>query len=414
MLKLFPIVVGLRYTRAKHRNQFLSFISLISLFGMILGVVALIVVLSVMNGFEAELRQRVLGVLPHALITASQGNLQDWQSLSATLQSQEGIVATAPYIGGPAMLSLPGIVRGVQLTAILPEQEKQVSIVHKHMIKGELDDLKAGQYGIILGAILAKNLELTQGDSVSVVIPKVTITPLGIFPRLKRFKVVGIFEVGAQLDSTDVFIHLRDGAKLYRSAEAVHGIRLRTEDLYLANTVIRRIEPLLPANLSAKDWSQTQGSLFQAVRMEKTMIAVLLTIVVAVAAFNIISILTMMVTDKKSDIAVLRTMGASPRSIMAIFVVQGMTIGALGVIVGTVLGVLLALNIGTVISTLEQIFQVYIFDPSVYFITAIPSVLKWGDVAMICASALLLSFFATLYPSYYAAKIQPAEALRYE
>lgn len=414
MPSLFPFIVGLRYTRARQRNRFLSFISLVSLLGMVLGVMALIVVLSVMNGFEAELRQRVLNVLPHAYLSQPDGRLQHWQQLAEKVEQHPDVEAVAPFIGGQAMVSTPGIVRGVQLTGVLPQQEARVSDVSRQLVEGNFADLRDRSYGIVIGRLLAQSTQLSLGDTVNVVVPKLTVSPLGLFPRMKRFTVVGIFEVGAQMDSSHVFINMQDAARLYAMGDEVTGLRLHTRDLFQARRILHELLASLGPEYSGKDWSHIQGSLFQAVKMEKTMMAALLTIVVLVAAFNIVSILSMMVTDKRSDIAVLRTMGASAREVQAIFIVQGMTVGIIGLSIGAVLGVLLALNVGTVIAALERTFHSYIFDPSVYFITAIPSVLEWQDVIMVCVSALLLSFLATLYPSYHAALIRPAEALRYE
>lgn len=379
-----------------------------------MGVVALIVVLSVMNGFESELRGRVLSLVPHAHIESSKGNIKDWRSLASRFDSNPQVLGIAPFIGGEAMLSIPGMVRGIQLNGVDPEFEPKVSVIDKHMLAGSLADLEDRRYGVILGALIARHLGLTVGDSVTIVIPKVSVTPAGIFPRSRQFTVLGVFEVGAQVDSNTAFIHIGDAARLFAIKGLVQGIRIQTSDLYRVNEILAPSVASLSDDYQLQDWSKSQGSLFQAVRMEKTMIAVLLTTVVAVAAFNIISILTMMVTEKRSDIAVLRTMGASPYAVMAVFIVQGMGIGVLGVLIGGLVGVLAALNISEVVSAIEDIFHVYVFDPRVYFITEIPSVLQWLDVIKIICCALLLSFLATLYPAYRASKIEPAEALRYE
>ena len=410
----FSIFVGLRYIRAKRRNQFLSFISLIALMGMTMGVVALIVVLSVMNGFEAELRGRVLSLVPHAYLESTNGSIDDWQLLAERFNDNPQVLGVAPFIGGEAMLSMPGVVRGIQLTGIDPEFENAVSVIDKNMLAGTLADLEERRYGVVLGALIARHMGLTVGDSVTIVIPKVSVTPAGIFPRSRRFTVVGVFEVGAQVDSNTAFIHIGDAARLFAMKGQVQGLRIQTSDLYRVNEILASTIASLSGEYQIQDWSKSQGSLFQAVRMEKTMIAVLLTTVVAVAAFNIISILTMMVTEKRADIAVLRTMGASPYAVMAVFIVQGMGIGVLGVVIGGIVGVLAALNISELVSAIEDIFHIYVFDPRVYFITKIPSVLQWLDVLRIISGALLLSFLATLYPAYRASEIEPAEALRYE
>ena len=410
----FPLFVGIRYIGSKRQNQFLSFISLISLVGMVLGIVALIVVLSVMNGFESELRGRVLSLMPHAFVDFEPQNAQDWQEIAELIEGSPNVTGVAPFVGGEAMISIPGMVRGIELMAIDPQLETTVSVIDQYMIAGSLDNLQSREYGIVLGALLARHLGLTLGDALTVVVPKVSVTPVGVFPKSRRFEVVGVFEVGAQVDSSAAFIHLEDGARLFAMKGKVQGLRVQTTDLYRVKSILQPLVEKLPTKVTIKDWSQTQGSLFKAVRMEKTMIALLLAMVVAVAAFNIISILTMMVAEKRSDIAVLRTMGASPQAIMGIFVVQGMGIGVLGVLIGGVLGVLIAVNVGAIVSTLENLAGVYVFDPGVYFITSIPSVLKWLDVFYICFCAVMLSFMATLYPAWRASKIEPAEALRYE
>ncbi|HEY3700383.1 MAG TPA: lipoprotein-releasing ABC transporter permease subunit [Spongiibacteraceae bacterium] len=406
--------IGWRYTRSRRRDHFISFIALISLLGMILGVAALIVVMSVMNGFEAELRGRILALIPHGFIEARDGHLRDWPALADEIAHTPGLIAAAPYIGGSAMVAKHGPVRGVQLWAIDGAYEARVSSIQRHVTEGRYENLATTPFAIVIGDILARQLGATVGDSIEVILPQVTVTPLGIFPRQKRFIVAAIFRSGSQLDSSTVFINLSDGQRLYQTGNAVSGLRVAAHDLFEAGPLLRRWNAQHDNQFNVRDWSQTQGSLFQSVKMEKTMVALLLFIIVAIAAFNIVSILTMMVNEKRGDIAVLRTMGASPHSMMAIFMVQGAVIGLSGVLIGALLGVPLAFNAGVIVAALEQLFGGQIFDPSVYFISRIPSVVVAADVIKICMLAWLLSLIAALYPAWRAAQIQPAEALRYE
>ncbi|MEE8057098.1 MAG: lipoprotein-releasing ABC transporter permease subunit [Pseudomonadales bacterium] len=414
MYQPLSLFIGLRYTRAKRRNQFISFVSLVSLLGMVLGVVALVVVLSVMNGFEAELRNRILAVVPHGFLRGPDNQLADWQQSAALLEVQSNVKGVAPYIDGNVMLSRPGMVRGATLHAVDPAYESNVSSIGSSMMTGALTDLKAGEYNIILGKILARFLGVYVGDDISVVLPRITVTPVGVFPRIKRFRVTGIFQVGASLDSSTVFIHLADGKKLFQYGDKVNGLRLQFDNVLMATEYLPDLLKLMPVGSTATSWAQTQGSLFQAVKMEKTMVSLLLLIIVAIAAFNIVSILTMMVADKRADIAVLRTMGATSQTIMLVFMIQGITVGLLGVLVGIVIAVPVALNVGDIVIWFEAIFGAQIFSPDVYFISRIPSVLEWSDVLMVSVCGFVLSLLATIYPSVRASKVQPAETLRYE
>lgn len=406
--------IGWRYTRARRRDHFISFIALISLLGMILGVAALIVVMSVMNGFEAELRNRILAVVPHGFIEARDGRLRNWQAVADDVSHTPGFIAAAPYVGGSVMLANRGPVRGAQLWAIVPEYEQRVSAVQQHVVDGRFENLTSTAFGIALGDIAARNLGVMVGDTIDVILPKVTVTPMGIFPREKRFTVVAIFRSGSQLDGTTAFINLKDGQRLYQMGDAVGGLRVATRDLFDAALLLQHWNTAHQKKYVVRDWSQTQGSLFKSVKMEKTMVALLLFIIVAIAAFNIISILTMMVNDKRADIAVLRTMGASPRAVMTIFIVQGALIGVAGVVIGVLIGTPLAINAGAIVEFFERTFGAQIFDPSVYFVTRIPSVVVPTEIIRVCCIAWLLSLLATLYPAWRAAQIQPAEALRYE
>ncbi|KZY39863.1 MULTISPECIES: lipoprotein-releasing ABC transporter permease subunit [unclassified Oleiphilus] len=413
MFKFYPVLIGLRYTSAKRKNHFISFISLTSMVGLIIGVALLITVLSVMNGFDRELQQRILGMVPHAVIKPY-SDMRDWQTLQDSVLENEKVLAAAPFINAQGMVTRNGAVHGVQLNGVLPEEETSVSIISEHMIRGSLEDLKSGEFGMIIGEILSRQLRVDVGDKVTVVLPEASLTPAGVFPRLKRFVVKGIFSVGADLDASLTMIHMDDAAKMLRIKGSVHGLRLKMHDLFDAPYIARQIAMNLDEGFYSVDWTRTHGNLFQAIRMEKTMIGLLLMVIVAVAAFNIISTLVMVVTDKKADIAILRTMGASPKAIMGIFVVQGAYIGIVGTLVGTVLGVLLALNVSDIIQGIESLLKMQFLNPDVYFISDLPSQLLLDDVLVISGTALIMSLLATLYPAWRASKVQPAEALRYE
>jgi lipoprotein-releasing system permease protein len=410
-----PFFIGLRYFRkGAGDDRFLSLMSWFSLLGMMLGVVSLIVVTAVMNGFEAELQKRVLSVLPHAYVEGPNQRLDDWPSQRQAIASAPGLKASAPYVGGKAMLSAAGRIQGVAMYGIDPELERSVSSVAEKMIAGRYLSETPGRYEVVVGDILARQLDLMPGDTLRVILPKVTVTPFGLFPRERDFTVVGMFSAGAQLDASTAFIHLQDAQKLYQLGTAVQGLRLQFSDLLQSAEWSADLLPLLPKGSMVVDWSVSQGSLFQAVKMEKLMVRLLLMFIVIIAAFNIISILSMAVSSRRGAIAVLRTMGASPGSITGVFIVYGVATGLCGVLLGLLIGVPLALNIGDVVAWLESVTGLYVFDPQVYFISRIPSLLRVTDIVWICGFGLALSVLATLYPARQAAKVQPAEALRYE
>ncbi len=415
MFRPLPAFIGLRYTRAKRRNHFISFISLTSMIGLALGVLVMILVLSVMNGFDRELRTRILGMVPHATIGSYQP-IDDWQALAAQAAAHPEVVAVAPFTQLQGMLTHSGGVQPVLVNAVLPEAEQQVSIIDQHMVQGRLEDLRNGEFGIIVGEITARRFRVSVGDKLTFILPEASVTPAGVFPRLKRFTVVGVFKVGAELDSSLALIHVGDAARLSRWQEhQVEGVRLKLKDLFKAPQVSWEIAGRLRGEeFVARDWTRSHGSLFQAIQMEKTMIALLLLLIVAVAAFNIISTLVMVVADKKADIAILRTLGMTPRQIMLVFMVQGTVIGVVGTLIGGVLGVIAALNITEWVAALESLLGRKFLSSDVYFINYLPSQLRIEDVVLICSAALLMSFFATLYPAWKAARTQPAEALRYE
>jgi lipoprotein-releasing system permease protein len=411
----YELYIGLRYTRAKRRNHFISFISLISMLGIALGVAALIVVLSVMNGFQNELRNRILGVAAHIEITGFDNTLGDWQSVAAQSLKVPEVKAAAPYVMGQGLLAYNEAVQGAVVRGILPAQEDSVTDIGQKMRVGSLTALRPGQWGIVLGAELARTLAVGLGDKVTVITPQGQITPAGMVPRLKQFTVVGIFQIGMyEYDSGLALIDLQDAQKLFRTGDHVSGVRLKLDDLYRAPEVARTLSKTLVGNYDIRDWTQSHVNFFRAVQMEKRVMFIILLLIVAVAAFNIVSTLVMVVTDKQPDIAILRTLGASPASIMKIFMVQGAIIGFIGTGLGLLSGVVLALNIGTVVPFIENIVGMKFLSADVYQISELPSKLEWNDVWVIGLVALVLSWLATLYPSWRASRTNPAEALRYE
>jgi lipoprotein-releasing system permease protein len=415
MYRPLELFIGLRYTRAKRRNHFISFISASSMLGIMLGVVALITVMSVMNGFHKEVRERILGMASHATITALRGGLNEWEEAMRLAQGHPLIVGQAPYIEGQAMLANGPNVSGALLRGVLPEQEPRVSTVGEHMVHGRMDDLLPGKFQILLGKELAYSLGVGPGDKVTVVTPQTTITPAGTMPRLKRFTVAGIFEVGmGEYDRGMAIMHLQDAAKLLRLGEGVTGVRIKLDDLYQAPRVSRELANQLPGIYRISDWTYQHRNFFSALAIEKRMMGLILSLIVAVAAFNIVSALVMVVTDKQADIAILRTLGISPGSIMAVFIVQGATIGLIGTLLGIVGGIVLSLNLEAIVKWIESAFHIDFLDPSIYYISELPSDLQWSDVSTISIGAFVLTLLATLYPAWKAARTQPAEALRYE
>lgn len=413
----FELFVGLRYTRAKRRNHFISFISMTSMVGIALGVAALIVVLSVMNGFQQELRTRILGVASHMQITGPDNQLADWQFIAGRLKDEPHVQAAAPYIMAQGMLSYGQAVQGAIVRGVLPADEDQVAEIGAHMRAGQLADLRAGEFGIVLGAELAHALGVLIGDKVVLLAPQGQFTPTGIIPRIKQFRVVGLFQIGMyEYDAGLALIHMDDAAVLYRMGDKVSGLRLKLDDLFRAPALTHQLSARLGdfGRYYVSDWTQQHANFFRAVQMEKRVMFIILTLIVAVAAFNIVSTLVMAVTDKRADIAIMRTFGASPRSIMQIFIVQGALIGAIGTIVGAVIGIIVAQNIDVIVPAIERLFNIQFLAKDVYYISDLPSQLLWSDVSMIIVLSFVLSLLATLYPSWKAAKMNPAEALRYE
>jgi lipoprotein-releasing system permease protein len=415
MFKPWEIYLGLRYTRAKRRNHFISFISAASMLGMTLGIVALIVVLSVMNGFHKEVRERILGMASHATVSAVEGGLENWREVMEKAELHKEVIGYAPFVEVQAMLVNGRNVSGAMLRGIDPAQEGQVSEVPEVMQSGNVEDLQSGAYNILLGKELAYVLGVRIGDKVTVVTPQLTVTPAGLSPRLKRFTVAGIFQVGmSDYDRAMALLHIDDAAKLMRLGDKVSGVRLKLDDMWRAPRVSRELAWSLGGYYRVTDWTMEHRNFFSALQTEKRMMGIILFLIVAVAAFNIVSTLVMVVTDKQSDIAILRTLGASPGSIMWIFIVQGTAIGLIGSLMGMLFGVILALNVETLVDAIERAFDIQFLDPNIYYISKLPSDLHWQDVSFVGVSAFLIALFATLYPAWRAARIQPAEALRYE
>ncbi len=411
----YELFAGLRYTRAKRRNHFISFISLASMLGIAIGVTALITVMSVMNGFERELRTRILGMASHATISAFRDGLADWPGVAHLAAKNQDIVGLAPYIEGEGMIKVGGELSGTMLRGILPGEESKVSEIHEHMSAGTLESLTAGSYNIVLGYELATSLGATVGDRIDLMIPQASVTVAGVLPRFRRFTVSGVFRVGMyEFDRGLVLINLDDAQALLRMGDTVTGVRLKLRDLFQAPRVSRELAGELPGMYYVSDWTRSHANFFRAVRTEKMVMFIILSLIVGVAAFNIVSTLVMVVQDKQSDIAILRTLGASPRSIMAIFMVQGSIIGFVGTVLGVIGGVSLALNVESLVPILESLTGQQFLSPDVYYISDLPSQLELSDVVRIGVLSLGLGLVSTLYPAWRASRVQPAEALRYE
>ena len=412
----FELLIGLRYLRAKRRNHFISFISLISILGIALAIILLITVLSVMNGFQQELRDRILIMTSHVTVSGIQGSgIDDWESIVKTFSDDSDITGSAPYVRGEVMLSHSGNVNAALLRGILPERESFVSAVADRMQNGKLSNLKSGEFGLILGAELARSLGTIPGDRLTVITPQLNVSPFGIMPRLRSFTLVGIFEVGMhEFDSGLVLMHMDDAAKLLRLKGKASGVRFQVKNLFDAPVKRHEFSQQLAGHYRVSDWTRRHANFFRAVQMEKTIMFIILSLIVVVAAFNIVSTLVMVVTDKESDIAILRTLGMSPASIMRVFMVQGTVIGLLGTLVGMAGGAALATHLESIVRFIEETFQTRFLDSSIYYISDVPSLLLWGDVIFICVISFLITVLATLYPAWKASRTHPAEALRYE
>ena len=409
------LFVGLRYTRSRRRNHFISFISLISTVGIALGVVVLITVLSVMNGFHKEVRERILGMASHGDVQALDGQMHDWKEAMGLARQHPRVLAAAPYVEGQAMLSHGREVTGAIVRGVDPAFEPQVVDVAEHMVAGSLADLEPGTFRIVLGRELAQALGVGVGDKVTVIVPQITVTVAGSMPRLKRFTVSGVFEVGmGEYDRGVAMVNIRDAALLQQLGDAVSGVRLRIDDVWMARQVSFELAEALQGRYRVLNWTDFHRNFFAALKMEKRMMGLLLFFIVVIAAFNIVSTLVMMVVDKQSDIAILKTFGASPGQVMRIFIVQGATLGAIGTLIGVCAGLALALNIESVVAAVERTFGVQFIDPSIYYIAKLPSDVQAGDVLLVGVGSFLLSLLMTLAPAWRAYRTQPAEALRYE
>ncbi|MDH5612186.1 MAG: lipoprotein-releasing ABC transporter permease subunit [Gammaproteobacteria bacterium] len=409
------IFIGLRYTRAKRKNHFVSFIAFISIAGVALGVFSLIVVLSVMNGFGNELRNRTLSMTSHATITGFDGTIADWQQVADQVKQEEGVIATAPYISKEVMLTNGKRVSGSLVRGIQPDQEKNVSSIDKKMVSGRLSDLKPGEFGIVLGRELANSLGVYEGDRVTLITPQAMVTAVGVMPRLRRFKVVGVFEVGMhEFDSAMSYMHIEDASKLFDLEGKVNGVRLKLTDLFEAPAIARKLDQVFGDEHWVRDWTRQHTNFFRALKTEKTVMFIILLMVVAVAALNIVSTLMMSVNDKEADIAILRALGITPGSIMTIFIVQGAVIGLFGTLIGVALGVPAALNVFEIVSWFEQVFNTDFLPADVYYISDVVADVRADEVITYAVSAFLITILATIYPAWRASKTLPAEALRYE
>ena len=416
----YEFLVGLRYTRsrkrAQGRNRFISFISFVSMLGIALGVAALIVVLSVMNGFQEELRTRILGVASHVQVQSVDGGLLAWQQVADEAMRHPSVQAAAPYVQEQGMLSFDQGVRGTIVRGVIPAEEDKVADFGSYMKAGDFAALEAGRFGIVLGRDLAQALRVQMGDKVTLIAPQGLVTPAAVLPRVKQFEVVGIFEAGMyEYDSGLALVHVADAQALYRLGDTVSGVRLKLDDLFAAPRVARELAmTITEPGLVVADWTRSHANFFRAVQIEKNMMFIILSLIVAVAAFNIVSTLVMAVTDKQADIAILRTLGASPGSIMSVFMVQGSLIGFIGLALGVAGGVALALNVDVVVPFIERMLGTQLMSKEVYYISSLPSELQWSDVITITALSFVLSLVATIYPSWRASRVNPAEALRYE
>ncbi|HET7932319.1 MAG TPA: lipoprotein-releasing ABC transporter permease subunit [Rhodanobacteraceae bacterium] len=413
MFRPLELFIGTRYIRAKRRNHFISFISVVSMLGLIIGITALITVISVMNGFDFELRSRILGMVSQASITSVGNSMPKWQQAMAVAERNPHVRGAAPYVEREAYLSGNAASQGAIVRGILPDQEPKVADIGAKMIAGRLSALTPGSWGIVLGRDLALVLGVNVGDKV-VVTASIGASPIGALPRLKRFTVVGVFEAGMQeYDSGLAIVNLHDAEKLYQM-DGPSGIRLKLDDLFVANRVAASLAEQLGPAYVARGWMQQHANFFKAIAMEKIVMFIILSLIIAVAAFNLVSSLVMLVTDKQSDIAILRTLGATPRSIMGVFMIQGMLIGIIGIVIGTVCGVALALNVPAIVDGIQNLTGYQFLPESVYYINNVPSKLEWSTVGWVAGMAFLFSLLATIYPAWRASRTQPAEALRYE
>jgi len=408
-------LIGTRYLRSTHRRGFVSFVAVMSVFGLMLGVATLIVVLSVMNGFERELRNRMLSVTSHATLTGFDETLTDWRSVQRVALRQPGVQAAVPYIEAQAMLSHGAKIAAASVRGVVPEEERKATGIAHNLKSGRIEDLVPGKYRIILGSALARELNAHPGDSIIVITPSGSATPAGVIPRQRRFSVSGVFESGMyEYDRGLALIDMRDAAVLYRMGDKASGIRLAVQDPFQAPGIVRRLALALGGNFLVTDWTMIHLNFFKSIQTTKTMMFVILLMIVAVAAFNIVATLVMIVKEKQSDIAILRTLGAGPRNVLTAFAIQGVMIGLAGTIAGAALGALLSDHLEALLDWLQRLMGVQFMDASVYFMSELPAYVEWGDVLRICSVAFLLCVLATIYPAWRASRTAPADALRHE
>ena len=414
MFKPLALYIGLRYMRAKKKNHFVSFISLSSMLGIGMGVMVLITVLSVMNGFDAEIHKRFFGMAPEITVTGQSGKISNWQQLAARLQSTPGVTAIAPYVSGQGLLTFDGQVVPVAVTGILPEVEERITHLQDKLLIGDIGQLN--HFGIIVGRGIANNLGVMLGDKLTIMIPQATVTPAGMIPRFKRFTVTGVFSAGTgfNFDTKLAFINLADAQKLLQLGDDVSGLKLKINNVYQAPEISDHLMTILGEDYQVSNWTQQFGDFFQAVKMEKTMMFLILLLIIAVAAFNLVSSLVMVVNDKQAEIAILRTIGATPATILWIFIVQGMMVGVVGTLFGILSGLLLASNATAIVNALQSFFGMHVLSSSIYFVDYLPSKIIFRDIWQVCAMALMMSFMATIYPAWRASKTVIAEALHYE
>jgi lipoprotein-releasing system permease protein len=414
MFQPLPLSIGLRYTRAKRRNHFISFISLVSMLGIALGVTALITVISVMNGFEQELRARILGMVSHATVSAAGEHMRDWPKVVEIALDDPRVIGAAPYVEAEAMLHGRRD-QGVQLRGVSPQREGTVSDLAGAVVRGSLDTLESGAFNMVIGRELAIYLGIDIGDSVQAFVASGSFTPVGFVPRARAFRVTGIFELGLQeADLKLALIHIEDAQRLLRMGEGVSGVRLKLADMFQAWRVASDLSEHMGEYYRVRDWAQEHAGIFRAIRLEKTVMFIILSLIIAVAAFNLVSSLIMLVTDKQADIAILRTLGMTPRQVMSVFVVQGTLIGVVGIVMGVIGGILLTLNLDYVVSGLEAVLGFEVMPADVYYITGVPTVLRADEVTLIGVIAFVMCTLATLYPAWRASRTDPAAALRYE
>jgi lipoprotein-releasing system permease protein len=416
MYQPLSLFIGLRYTRSKKRSHYVSFISLSSMLGIALGVLVLITVLSVMNGFDEQIQQKVFSMVPQLTIQSLNGKMKHWQRLKQTVTNYPEVTAVAPYVSGQGLIQVSGSNAPIYVTGIYPQYAKSIVQLSDKMVEGSFKALKAGAYGIILGQKLALNLGLSLGSKLLMLTPQASISPVGVLPRIKSLTVVGIFHAsgGFGFDDSLGFMQLQDAQKLYRMGDAVSGLQVKVKHPFLVHRTADALAEKLPAMIQINDWTEQYGNFFHAVSMEKTMMFLILLLIIAIAAFNLVSSLVMVVNEKRADIAILRTFGASRQLVTAIFIIQGLVIGLFGVLLGVIGGVVLSFNVTRLVNGLQDLLHTQFISSDIYFIDYLPSSLHWTDVMHVAAIAFILSLVATIYPAWRASCIQPAEVLRYE